>query len=116
MYPVGPELLDDPLYTAAHMRAHGVSWLAIGRELNCTPKDAERAALADHPRWKWLLKLAEKETFRELGCEAMAKLRFMMHDKDPETSHQGIALAMQFWGGLVRHRSKAKNKSDSPFE
>ena len=66
MVTVNAQLFDDPLYKAAKLRARGMSWLTVGRNLNCSDEEAERMTLEDNSDWNKLLRMAEKDVFREL--------------------------------------------------
>jgi hypothetical protein len=47
MAAIGPEMLDDPLFRAAELRAEGISWTHIALRLGLKQDDLRRETLRD---------------------------------------------------------------------
>ena len=68
------------------MGAHsgGASWKHTADELHLPESELRQRLHDDEPRWKKLLRDAEKGVLRATGCEALHIIRTLMRHKDPK--------------------------------
>ena len=92
-----PQRLDDTLLLAAEHRAGGASWKHTAEELGLDEADLRQRAHDDEPRWKKLLRDAEKGVLRATGCEALLIIRKLMRHKDPKIQRDCSIAFVKAW-------------------
>src|SRR5262249_23261658 len=77
-------ILDEPLFQAAELRADGMGWDTVARDLNMTVREIRGRAFDNHKRSRRSLGDAESEVIRNAGRESINVLRVSMRNKlDP---------------------------------
>ena len=79
----GTDILNDRLFLAAEARVSGLSWEAAAKKQTMTGDELRKLAYDELPRWKELLREAERILLRETGYEALRILRSLMRHLDP---------------------------------
>jgi len=108
--------LDDTLRRAAELRTGGSSWPNAAGELGLETDSLRQLVLDDEPRWKKLLREAEKNVLRETGYESLLILRKLMRHPDVKIQRDCSIAFLKAWMAMLRHRPAAKRADGTPFE
>ncbi len=98
---------DELLKKAARLRAGGLSYTAVGKEVGRTPAAIQRWPELYRAKWNMYYAIAEQEILAEASAESVHVLRQQLRSKD-ERSRRDAA------GKLIRTKS-AVESNDPPI-
>src|SRR5438552_7298092 len=115
MLAIGPEMLDDPLFRAAELRAEGISWTHIGLKLGLDKNELRRETLRDGGTWKKLMRTADKDMVAEAGRESLNFLRHHMRSEDVNVNLRAVDILVKLIKVVIRHQPKALAAGEHPL-
>jgi hypothetical protein len=104
---------DELLTKAARLRATGLSWAAIGRELRRKPEFVERWPSLDAKAWRRHYDRAVRQIASDVTAESVTALRGDLRGED-EKARRDSASKLLRYGMTVRKPAAAKRKTPNP--
>lgn len=105
---------DELLARAARFRATGLSWAAIGRELNRNPKTVERWPTFAAKAWRRHYDRAVRQIAKDVTAESVTALRTDLRDEKDAKARRDSASKLLRYGMSFRKTSASKRKTPNP--
>jgi hypothetical protein len=99
---------------AARLRATGLSWAAIGRELNRNPKAVECWPTLNVRAWHRHYERAMRQIAKDVTAESVTALRSDLRDDGDKKARRDSASKLLRYGMSVRKPLAGKRKTPNP--
>ena len=106
---------DKLLLQATELRATGLSWAVIGRELNRKPESVQRWEELAPAKWRQFYNRAMKRNARDVTAESVTALRLDLRDQKDKKARRDSATKLLRYGmvALKPTAKKAAKKSNA---